>query len=218
SGPSQAFFRFDHNFAASYTYSGTSSDRQNSRAFLAGSNIMRIAAFLAWVWLAGTAWTAEVESRVLTHYIPQDFLETVVRREGWTEVPLNLKGGVRKGDVIRIWAGGFIDRGNGDQPGENVAGPAGVKVAPSLGDVKKLALSTEAGNAFALLFKTESRINKCLAPGKPLEIKLSMDRERLSIGFNDERGRYHDNHLGKGRRHERHPLWVRIEIVRTTVD
>jgi hypothetical protein len=180
---------------------------------------MRIAAFLGYLWLAGAACGAEVESRVLTHYLPQDFLETAVRREGWTEVPLNLKGGVLKGDVIRIWAGGLIDRGNGDQPGENVAGPSGVKIGLSPGDLKKLALSTEAGNAFALLFKTESLgQKKCLDPGKPLEIKLSKDRERLWIGFNDERGRYHDNHLGKGRRHERHPLWVRIEIVRTTVD
>src|SRR5438067_11064081 len=68
---------------------------------------------------------AEVESRQLTHYLPQDFLETAVRTENWTEVPLAVKGGVRKGDVVRIWAGGSIDRGNGEQPGQNVNGPAG---------------------------------------------------------------------------------------------
>ena len=37
---------------------------------------------------------ADVESRQLTHYVPQDALETVVRTEGWTEVPLAVKGGV----------------------------------------------------------------------------------------------------------------------------
>src|SRR5262245_15219690 len=68
---------------------------------------------------------AEVESRQLTHYVPQDFLETAIRTEGWTEVTLNVKGGVRKGDVVRIWAGGSIDRGNGEQPGQNVNGPGG---------------------------------------------------------------------------------------------
>jgi hypothetical protein len=167
--------------------------------------------------LAGTAAAAELESRVLTHYVPQDFLETVVRREGWTELPLNLKGGLRKGDVVRVWAGGLIDRGNGDQPGENVAGPAGPdKVAA---ESRKLALDPSAKNAFALLFKTESAGPlKCRAPGKPLAIKITKERERVWLGFNDERGRYHDNHLGQGRRHERRPLWVRVEVVRVIVD
>src|SRR5437764_11587579 len=72
------------------------------------------------------ATAADVESRVLTHYVPQDLLETAVRTEGWTEVPLNVKGGVRKGDVVRIWTGGSIDRGNGDGPGENINGPTGL--------------------------------------------------------------------------------------------
>src|SRR5438445_415619 len=67
---------------------------------------------------------ADVESRVLTHYLPQDFLETAVRTENWTEVPLDVKGGVRKGDTVRIWTGGSIDRG-GDRPGDNVGGPTG---------------------------------------------------------------------------------------------
>ena len=39
-----------------------------------------------------------------------------------------------------------------------------------------------------------------------------------TVGFNDERGRYQDNHLGKGRRHEFDPLWVRVEVVRLIVD
>jgi len=113
----------------------------------------------------------------------------------------------------------LIDRGNGDQPGENVAGPSGLAIAGTPADRKKFALSSDAGNAFALLFKTETTgPKKCLGPGKPLEIKLTRDKEHVWLGFNDERGRYHDNHLGKGRRHERRPLWVRIEIVRTIVD
>jgi len=171
----------------------------------------------------GIAWAmnvsaAELESRVLTHYIPQDFLETSIRTEGWTEVPINLKGGVRKGDTIRIWAGGSIDRGNGDQPGQFVAGPEGASSKPSGGDAKG-ALSSQPEHAYALLFKTDgSGIKKCAVPGKPLEIPLVKDKEKLFVGFNDDKGRYYDNHLGKGRRHELDPLWVRIEIVRTIVD
>src|SRR5947208_17064281 len=85
---------------------------------------------------------AEVESRQLTHYVPQDALEAAVRKEGWTEVPLAVKGGVRKGDVVRVWAGGSIDRG-GEQPGENVGGPHGIE-AVRLGKEKPaLALSAE---------------------------------------------------------------------------
>ena len=77
----------------------------------------------------------------------------------------------------------------------------------------------EPAHAYALLFKTESTGPvKCLPAGKPLEIKLSKDGERLWIGFNDEKGRYQDNHLGKGKRHELDPLWGRVEVVRMTVD
>src|SRR6266404_4059226 len=89
---------------------------------------------------------AEVESRVLTHYVPQDLLESAVRKEGWTELPLALKGGVRKGDVVRIWAGGSIDRGNNEQPGVNTAGPAG----PGKGGGAAFALSADTAHAFAL--------------------------------------------------------------------
>src|SRR5438270_14078589 len=64
---------------------------------------------------------AEVESRVLTHYVPQDLLEAAVRTEGWTELALAVKGGLHKGDVVRVWAGGSIDRGNGERPGDNVS-------------------------------------------------------------------------------------------------
>ena len=159
---------------------------------------------------------AEVESRVLTHYVPQDLLETAVRTEGWTEVPLAVKGGVRKGDVVRVWAGGSIDRGNGDQPGENTNGPAGVEGAAA--DAQKLALSPDAKHAFALLVKTEGAgLNKPQPPGQPLEITLTKDGEKVWLGFNDEKGRYADNHRGKGRRHEFDPLWLRIEVVRTIV-
>jgi hypothetical protein len=162
---------------------------------------------------------ADVESRVLTHYVPQDLLETAVRTEGWTEVPLNVKGGVRKGDVVRIWIGGSIDRGNGDSPGENINGPTGLDSAPASEDVQKLALSPEPAHAFAVLFKTEApELRKAPAPGQPLEITLTKDKERFWLGFNDEKGRFADNHLGKGRRHELDPLWVRIEVVRMVVD
>jgi hypothetical protein len=159
---------------------------------------------------------ADVESRVLTHYVPQDMLEAAVRKEGWTPIPLNVKGGVRKGDVVRIWTGGSIDRG-GDVPGENVAGPHGEAAGSVPGE--KLALSPQPDHAYALLFKTEGpSVWRSQAAGKPLEIKLTRDKERLWVGFNDQRGRYHDNHLGKGRRHEFDPLWVRIEVVRIVVD
>src|SRR5262245_26398368 len=76
--------------------------------------------------LAAPVQAAELESRVLTHFIPQDLLETAVRTEGWIEVALNVKGGILKDDVVRIWAGGSIDRGSADQPGQNVNGPAGL--------------------------------------------------------------------------------------------
>src|SRR5215212_5284799 len=115
-----------------------------------------------------------------------------------TELTLAVKGGVRKGDVVRMGAGGSIDRGNGEQPGENVGGPAG----PGKGGGAGFALSTDGAHAFALLFKAQSgKVVKSPPPGKPLEIKLTGDKERLSVGFNDERGRYADNHIGKGRRH-----------------
>jgi len=155
---------------------------------------------------------AEVESRQLTHYVPQDALEAAVRKEGWAEVPLAVKGGVRKGDVVRIWAGGLIDRG-GEQPGQNVGGPEGVT------GKRPFALSTEPGHAHALLWKTDTIAPAASRPaGKPLEIKLAKDGEKLWVGFNDEKGHYADNHLGRGRRHEFDPLWVRIEVVRITVD
>ena len=125
---------------------------------------MRYLSIFAFLLFAVAAGAAELESRVLTHYIPQDSLETAVRTEGWTEVPLAVKGGVRKGDVVRIWAGGSIDRGNGDQPGENCAGPAGLATAT---DPLKLALSPERSHAFALLFKTDAAaISRCLAAGQ----------------------------------------------------
>ncbi len=255
---------------------------------------MRIAAIFSLLCIALHASAAELESRVLTHYVPQDTLETAVRTEGWTEIALNIKGGVRKGDVIRIWAGGSIDRGNGDQPGEHINGPDGsdpdkdrlhqqlhqhirfVKVLESaldsaetqlatarvsdnplaeikqrdikfwkdhiqmvqkelkqhradiqvlssktrdIIDPKKLSLSPQKDHAFALLVKTEtSGFERCRTPGHPLEIRLTKDKEKFWLGFNDEKGRYQDNHLGKGRRHELDPLWVRIEVVRTIVD
>ena len=176
-------------------------------------------ALLLTLGLTCVAFAADVESRQLTHYVPQDFLEAAVRKEGWTEVPLAVKGGVRKGDVVRIWAGGSIDRGNGELPGQNVDGPHGFNIDIFDSAKPDCALSDKLEHTYALLFKTESTgPTKCMPPGKPLEIKLTRDKEKLWIGFNDEKGRYQDNHLGKGRRHELDPLWVRIEVVRITVD
>jgi hypothetical protein len=170
----------------------------------------------------GASWNAsaaEVESRVLTHYVPQDFLETVVRTETWTELPLAVKGGVRKGDTIRIWTGGTVDYGNADQPGENIASQTRDAKPSYEHDARKLALSGNADHAFAVLFKTDqSGIRRWGVAGKPIEIPIGKDKERLWIGFNDLRGRYNDNHLGKGRRHELDPLWIRIEVVRIIVD
>ena len=176
---------------------------------------MRSAAFFLVLVVVVSASAAEVESRVLTHYLPQDYLETAVRSEKWTAFSLPVKGGLRKGDVVRIWAGGLIDRGDGEQPGKNVNGPEGA----AADEATRLALAPDAQFAFALLVKAEtSGIHKCLPAGKPLEITLKRDNEALWLGFNDERGRYLDNHLGKGRRHELDPLWVRVEVVRIIVD
>lgn len=176
---------------------------------------MRRAAFLVVLVSFMSVSAAEVESRVLTHYLPQDFLEAAVRSEKWTALTLPVKGGLRKGDVVRIWAGGLIDRGSGEQPGQNVNGPEGSAIE----EASQLTLAADAQLAFALLVKAEaSGIHKCLPPGKPLEITLKRDNESLQLGFNDERGRYFDNHLGKGCRHELDPLWVRVEVVRIIVD
>src|SRR5947209_172138 len=139
---------------------------------------MRPVAIVVWI-LFGTAAAsaAELESRVLTHYLPQDLLETAVRTEGWTEIKLDVKGGLRKGDVVRIWAGGSIDRGNGEVPGQNIGAPDGTPSA--MPSTARFSLSPQPGHAFALLFKTEiSGLQKCAPPGKPLEIKVSKDKER----------------------------------------
>src|SRR5436190_24001863 len=82
-------------------------------------------ALIALAVLCGASCAADLESRQLTHYVPQDFLETAVRTENWTEITLNVKGGVRKDDIVRIWAGGLVDRGDGEKPGVNVNGPEG---------------------------------------------------------------------------------------------
>jgi hypothetical protein len=176
-------------------------------------------AFILVACSSSIAWSADVESRQLTHYVPQDFLETVVRKGEWVEVPLDVKGGVRKGDVVRIWAGGSIDRGDGERPGQVFNGPDGIASDDPRTGKPDFALSVVRDHAYALLFKTESTgPTKSSPPGKPLEIKLSHDKEKLWVGFNDEKGHFQDNHLGKGRRHELDPLWVRIEVVRITVD
>src|ERR687887_45516 len=104
-------------------------------------------AFVVTACLAATAIAAELESRQLTHYVPQDFLEAAVRKGEWVEVELAVKGGVRKGDVVRIWAGGSIDRGDGERPGQVTNRPDGVDPA-SLGTTKP-AFALSAGPAHA---------------------------------------------------------------------
>ena len=179
----------------------------------------RCAALFLTLALSLAAVAADVESRVLTHYVPQDVLESAVRNPAWTVIPLAVKGGVRKGDVVRIWSGGSIDVGNGDYPGQYVSGPAGAVFKGLTVEPNRMVLSPESAHAYALLWKTEGKtVHRSQIPGKPLEIKLTKDKEQLWVGFNDERGRYQDNHLGKGRRHELDPLWVRIEVVRIIVD
>ncbi len=177
---------------------------------------MRFAAILLLLALALTSGAADLESRALTHYIPQDLLETIVRKEGWTEIVLKPYDGVKKNDIARIWSGGMIDYGNGNQPGLHVSGPDGAKVPPA--EASRMALSPQADLAYALLFKTEDGVLYKPAPGKPLEIRLTKAGSRLWVGFNDQRGRYADNHLGKGRRYEMDPLWVRVEVIRIIVD
>jgi hypothetical protein len=196
--------------------------RFGHRNWIGSEDLVMRLALLSSIFVLGLAvQAAEVESRVLTHYLPQDYLETVVRTEGWTKVPLDVKGGVRKGDVLRIWTGGSIDRGNGDRPGQFVSGPSGPEADDKIQNERDipLALASQPVLAFALLFKTESSGPlKSSKPGKPLEIKLIEDKEQLWIGFNDWKGRFQDNHLGRGTRHELDPLWVRIEVVRIIVD
>jgi hypothetical protein len=177
---------------------------------------MRTIAILIFLTLTLSSSAADLESRALTHYIPQDMLENIVRKEGWTEIILKPYDGVKKNDIARIWTGGVIDHGNGNQPGVNVAGPDGIKVPPA--EANKMALSPQADLAYALLFKTEDGVLHKPAPGKPLEIRLTKAGSRLWVAFNDQRGRYADNHLGKGRRYESDPLWVRVEVIRIIVD
>ena len=180
---------------------------------------MRLASVMVILFLASPVIGAELESRVLTHYVPQDFLETVVRTEGWTELKLDVKGGIRKGDVLRIWTGGSIDYGNGDQPGQNISAPSGPGSPLANLEPRQLALSPDSAHAFSLLVKTEGKaFKKCAKAGKPLEIPMTRDKERLWAGFNDFRGRYQDNHLGRGRQHELDPLWMRIEVIRIIID
>lgn len=167
----------------------------------------------------GLAAAAEMESRAQTHYVPQDLLETIVRKDGWTEIALKPYNGVRKGDIVRVWAGGSIDRGGGDAPGSNVCAPTGGDAKSMGADPAKMALSANPKQAFAILLKTDDDVPHACAPaGKPMQIPLKKDGARLWIGFNDHKGAFMDNHLGKGRRHELDPAWVRIEVIRIIVD
>jgi hypothetical protein len=178
---------------------------------------MRTIASVALLLAVVAAPAADVESRVQRTYLPQDTLEEIVRKEGWTEIVLKPFGGVRKGDVARVWAGGMIDRG-GDRAGITVAGPAGAEWKSSASQSPPFALAPQPRLAYALLFKTDDGVlHACNVPGKPLDIVLK-EGGKLWVGFNDERGAFVDNHLGKGERHELDPLWVRVEVVRMVVD
>ncbi len=180
---------------------------------------MRSLASLLLLCWPGICYAAEIESIVLRHYVPQDILEKAVRTQGWTEIALNFPGGVHKGYFVRVWAGGSVDWCNGDQPGENVALPCGPVRLPAGMDPRRLTLSQDPGNALAVLFKTDTAgIKKAAPPGKPLRLDFTRDKECLWIGFNDLQGRFMDNHLGKGRRHELDPLWVRVEVFHIIVD
>jgi hypothetical protein len=162
---------------------------------------------------------ADLESRALTTYLPQDMLEGLVRKEGWVELTLKPYGGIRKGDILRVWAGGFVDRGGGIHPGQNVAGAAGLDAKKAGTDPANLSLSTNPAHCCAVLFKTEDGVpHPCNLPGKPLLVPLTKEGARVWIGYNDEKGDFHNNHLGKGLRHELDPLWIRVEVIRITVD
>src|ERR1700720_2435590 len=102
------------------------------------------------------AGAADLESRALTTYLPQDTLENLVRKEGWLQLTLKPYGGIRKGDILRVWAGGVIDRGNANSPGQNVAGPTGLDAKTMGADPANLSLSTNPGHACAILFKTDN--------------------------------------------------------------
>jgi len=142
-----------------------------------------------------------------------------VRKEGWTEIELKVKGGIKKGDFVRVWAGGNVDWGDADQPGQNVAPPSGPAITLDAHQCQNLALSRDPNHAHAVLLKTDTAgPTKCLASGRAVQLPLNKDNDRLWVGFNDLRGEYKDNHLGKGRRHEFDPLWVRVEVLRIIVD
>src|SRR5262245_33484468 len=99
---------------------------------------MRYITILAFLVVAAAGSAADLESRALTNYIPQDLLETVVRKDAWTEIVLKPYNGVRKGDVARIWSGGVIDHGGGNQPGVNVAGPEGLGAKSAAADASRM--------------------------------------------------------------------------------
>src|SRR5436190_18927182 len=129
-----------------------------------------------------TASAADLESRALTTYLPQDTLEALVRKEGWLELTLKPYGGIRKGDILRVWAGGLIDRGNGDGPGQNVAGPTGLDAKTMGVDPANLPLSTNPAHACAILFKTDDGVpHPCNVPGKPLQVRLTKEGAKVWI-------------------------------------
>jgi len=176
----------------------------------------------AGIGILATARAAEVESRVLTHFLPQDFLENqVLRSDKCVAVDLSgLKGGIKAGDMVHIWVGGSIDWGNAHRPGLNITRPWGESLAQSTQTSgSDWAIAADPEFAHALVFKTETgSASRCFPEGKALSLKMTKDNEKLFIAFNDRKGCYADNHSGRGRDHVLDPLWVRVDVVRIVVD
>ena len=93
-----------------------------------------------------------------------------------------------------------------------------MRLTPLISSVLVLALSSSAfAQEWEEFFSKDERFS-CNFPGKPLQITLTKENARVWIGFNDAKGAFNDNHLGKGRRHELDPLWIRVEVIRIVVD
>ena len=183
-------------------------------------NDMRWILFLLTWGFTLTLSAAEMESRAQTHYVPQDLLQTIVRKEGWTEITLKPYNGVRKGDVVRVWAGGVIDRGGGDAPGINVCGPTGGAVHRHGGRRREVvALAPIPSTPFRSCSRPRTKSpTPAKRPANPCKSRSRRTAPACGSASTTKKGAFMDNHLGKGRRHELDPAWVRIEVIRIIVD
>ena len=121
----------------------------------------------------------------------------------------------RRGAYLGRW----VDRPRQrHKPGLNVNGPEGMPASAGPGSSPRSDGGTRDGLRSALQDRNVRREEVLCRQANRWKSSSTKDGERLWIGFNDERGQYLDNHLGKGRRHELDPLWVRIEVVRIVVD